>query len=196
MLMLQTTNLSERFERALVFAHRLHGQQRRKGSDIPYISHLMSVSALVLEMGGDETEAIAGLLHDAIEDQGGEATRQVICEQFGAEVADIVQGCTDCDIQPKPPWLERKRCYLRQLQRASASVQRVALADKLHNARATLFDLERWGPEVWHKFQGGREGSLWYYNSLVKIFDETRATVWNQEFKRIVSALNTYGTGV
>jgi (p)ppGpp synthase/HD superfamily hydrolase len=191
--MLEITTLTERFERALVFAHRLHGQQRRKGSDIPYISHLMSVSALVLEMGGNESEAIAGLLHDAIEDQGGEATRQAICEQFGPEVADIVQGCTDCDTHPKPPWLERKRRYLRQLQMAPVSVRRVALADKLHNARSTLFDLERWGPEVWQKFQGGREGSIWYYNSLVKIFDETRETVWSQEFKRIVSALNTYG---
>ncbi|ACK73893.1 metal dependent phosphohydrolase (plasmid) [Gloeothece citriformis PCC 7424] len=160
--------LTDRFQKALVYATQLHAQQVRKGSNVPYISHLLSVAALVLEDGGDEDEAIAGLLHDAIEDQGGEATRQEICRQFGDRVAEIVEGCTDSDTIPKPPWRERKQAYIERFPRASSSVRRVSLADKLHNARSLVADYYSQKQATWNKFKGGREGTLWYYRSIIE----------------------------
>lgn len=160
--------LSDRFEVALVYAFRLHRTQLRKGTQIPYIAHLMSVAALVLEDGGTEDEAIAALLHDAIEDQGGDAVRQEIRQRFGAEVSAIVEGCTESDSQPKPPWRERKAASLKVLETASEAVQRLALADKLHNAKSMLTEYRQCGDQVWHKFRGGREGTLWYYQQFIQ----------------------------
>ncbi|WP_013334510.1 HD domain-containing protein [Gloeothece verrucosa] len=160
--------LSARFEKALVYAAQLHAQQLRKGSQVPYISHLLSVAALVLEDGGDEDEAIAGLLHDAVEDQGGEATRQEISRQFGERVAAIVEGCTDSDTIPKPPWRERKQAYIERFRYAGSSVRRVSLADKLHNARCIATDYYSQKQATWNKFKGGREGTLWYYRSIIE----------------------------
>jgi (p)ppGpp synthase/HD superfamily hydrolase len=180
----ETGKLTDRFEEALVYANRLHSKQTRKGGKIPYISHLLSVAALVLENGGDEDEAIAALLHDAVEDQGGKATREAILNMFGEKVVEIVDGCTDADTIPKPPWQERKQ----QLRHASASVRKVALADKLHNARSILSDLSREGEATWKKFQGGKEGTLWYYQTLLELFLETDSNSWLvQELNRIVS---------
>jgi (p)ppGpp synthase/HD superfamily hydrolase len=187
----ETPKLTHRFEQALVYATRLHAKQIRKGGNVPYISHLLSVAALVLENGGDEDEAIAALLHDAVEDQGGTATREVILNMFGTRVIEIVDGCTDADTIPKPPWEERKQQYIEKLRHASTSVRRVALADKLHNARSILSDLYKEGEATWEKFKGGKDGTLWYYHTLLEVFLETDADSWLvQELNCIVSEFN------
>ena len=155
--------LSTRFDEALVFASRLHAQQMRKGSNIPYISHLLSVAAIVLENGGDENEAIAALLHDAIEDQGGDATRQEIQRRFGQAVVEIVNGCTDADTVPKPPWQARKEAYISHLRSATPSILLVSAADKLHNLRSLRKDYPLVGERLWQRFKTGKEGTLWYY---------------------------------
>jgi (p)ppGpp synthase/HD superfamily hydrolase len=165
--------LTNRFEGALLYATRLHAHQTRKGSRVPYISHLLGVTALVLEDGGDEDQAIAALLHDAVEDQGGPATLEEIRSRFGEHVAAIVEGCTDAFTSPKPPWRQRKEAYLAHLRQAGPDVRRVSLADKLHNARTILVDLRRNGEGVWWRFNGGKTGTLWYYHSLVEVFRET-----------------------
>ena len=120
--------LGERFEEALVYATRLHGAQLRKGSAVPYVAHLLAVTALVLEDGGGEEEAVAALLHDAVEDQGGDATRQEIRRRFGDHVTALVDGCTDTDVVPKPPWRERKERYLEHLATAPPEVRRISAA--------------------------------------------------------------------
>ena len=129
---------------------------------LPYIAHLLAVAALVLEHGGDEDEAIAALLHDAIEDQGGHAARRQIAERFGPRVAAIVEGATETDLQPKPPWRERKEEHLARLHEADRSVQLVVAADKLHNARSLIADYGRLGEALWSHFRGGKAGTLWY----------------------------------
>ncbi len=147
--------LNERFDQALNYAIQLHADQLRKGSGVPYLAHLLSVTALVLEDGGSEDEAIAALLHDAVEDQGGLATLEEIRSKFGTHVADIVAGCTDSFEDPRPPWKQRKDRYLQHLAQATPEVRRVSLADKLHNAAfypgesahhrfAHLEPLQRW----------------------------------------------------
>lgn len=169
---MEAIKLTERFENALRYAFALHGEQARKGSGTPYMAHLLGVTALVLENGGDEDNAIAALLHDAVEDQGGLATLAEIRRRFGDRVAEIVEGCTDSYEIPKPPWRERKERYLAHLRQASADVRRVALADKLYNARSILYDLKRSGEDVWARFRGGKDGSLWYYQALAEIFQD------------------------
>jgi (p)ppGpp synthase/HD superfamily hydrolase len=180
------TDLTERFEEALVFAAHLHQHQKRKTTQIPYISHLMSVSALVLEDGGDEDEAIAGLLHDAVEDQGGKQTLEEVRNRFGDRVAFIIESCSDSFVKPKPPWRERKDAFLDLLRSAPEDVRRVALADKIHNARSLLISLRKDGKEVWEYFNGGKEGSLWYYRSLLQIFRETGDDFMTEELARIM----------
>src|SRR6202790_4352965 len=151
------------------YAFALHASQRRKGTTIPYISHLMSVAALVLEHGGDEEQAIAGLLHDAIEDVGAEQ-EAVIAGRFGPRVARIVRACTDADTLPKPPWRARKEAYIAHLEHADRDALLVSCADKLHNARAIVGDLRTHGLAVFDRFTGGRAGTIWYYASLAKVF--------------------------
>lgn len=158
--------LSPRFEQALTYACILHSGQVRKRTEVPYISHLLSVASLALEYGADEDEAIAALLHDAVEDAGGKPREADLRQRFGNRVADIVVGCTDTDEFPKPPWLERKKTYIEHLQNASASARFVSCCDKLHNARSIVSDLRQHGEQTWAKFNGGREGSLWYYETL------------------------------
>lgn len=187
--------LGTRFGDALLYALHLHAEQKRKGTNIPYISHLLAVTALVLEDGGDEDEAIAALLHDAIEDAGGEETRQEIRRRFGDKVVEIVNGCTDTDETPKPPWLDRKKRYLEHLSSASAEMLRVSSADKLHNARAILSDFRRHGSKVWERFNGGREGTLWYYRQLVQIFHQTSPGFLTEELDRVVSELERLADG-
>jgi (p)ppGpp synthase/HD superfamily hydrolase len=182
-------HLGPRFVEAFAFAARLHQEQRRKGADIPYLSHLMSVAALVLEDGGDEDEAIAGLLHDAVEDQGGRPTLEEIRARFGDRVARIVEGCTDSEVVPKPPWRERKERYLEHLRHAEADVRRVSSADKLHNARSILTDYRRRGDEVFDRFTAGKDETLWYYRSLVAAFGETGGGRLADELARVVAEL-------
>jgi len=158
---------SRRYDQALIYAHELHREQIRKGSKVPYISHLLSVSALVCEAGEGEDVAIAALLHDAAEDQGGEKTLATIRERFGDVVADIVAACSDTFEDPKPPWRARKERYIAHLSTASAGARAVSCADKLHNARSIVAELRSQGPKTWEKFAGKRDGSLWYYRSIV-----------------------------
>jgi (p)ppGpp synthase/HD superfamily hydrolase len=183
------------FERALAFATRLHARQVRKETDIPYISHLIAVAGLVLEHGGDRDEAIAGLLHDAIEDcpedyPGGRA--QLKCDierEFGAAVLAIVEGCTDAEVDPKPPWRPRKEAYLAHLPRAPASVRLVSCADKLHNARAIVADLRVMGPALFTRFTGKRDGTLWYYRALAEEFGRGGPAALAAELRRTVETM-------
>lgn len=161
---------SPRFHDALRLATEWHATQRRKGTAIPYIAHLLAVAAIVLEHGGTEDEAIAALLHDAIEDQGGAPIRDEIRRHFGDHVVEIVNGCTDAEVMPKPPWRERKEAYLAHLATASPSVLLVAVADKLHNARAILADYRTLGEALWPRFNASKTEILWYYRGLVAAF--------------------------
>jgi (p)ppGpp synthase/HD superfamily hydrolase len=165
--------LTTRFDEAFRYARHLHQNQLRKGTAIPYISHLMAVSALVVEHGGDENQAIAGLLHDAAEDQGGAATLAEIRAKFGDAVADIVADCTDAWTEPKPPWRARKKAYLDVLLHKPQTSLLVSLADKTHNAEAILFDYRALGPALWDRFNGGADGTRWYYGELSSFFART-----------------------
>jgi (p)ppGpp synthase/HD superfamily hydrolase len=187
-----TSILTARFEDALVFTAQLHAQQYRKGSQIPYIAHLLSVSALVIEAGGDEDLAIAALLHDAVEDQGGLETLVKIRQRFGKRVADIVDSCSDSYTMPKPAWKTRKENYLDKLQTSSQEVRLVSLADKLHNARNTLRDLRKENEMVWDKFNGGKTGTLWYYRSLIEIFEQFEDNFLLDELKRVVNQIGVF----
>ncbi|HEX6475453.1 MAG TPA: HD domain-containing protein [Candidatus Limnocylindria bacterium] len=161
---------SERLIEALGMAARLHAGQRRKGSDIPYLSHLLGTCAIALDYGAGEDEAIAALLHDAIEDvQPTEEARAAVAA-FGPEVLRLVEGCTDSDTHPKPPWRQRKEAYIAHVAERDAAILLVSAADKLHNSRSILSDLRRFGPATWDRFNGGRDGSLWYYRTLVGAF--------------------------
>jgi (p)ppGpp synthase/HD superfamily hydrolase len=164
--------LTLRYDEALTFAHMLHRNQTRKGTNIPYISHLLAVSALVTEHGGSEDQAIAALLHDGPEDQGGEATLERIREMFGDDVAAIVSDCTDSWVEPKPPWRARKEAYLAKLGSKPKASLLVSLADKTHNAEAILFDYRDIGDVLWGRFNGGKEGTHWYYQSLSDVFQD------------------------
>lgn len=163
--------LTERFIEALEFATRLHDIQLRKGSGVPYLAHPLAVASLVLEAGGSEDEVIAALLHDGPEDQGGLETLEEIRLRFGEVVAGIVAECSDSFDLQKPPWKARKLAYLNGLETASQSAILVSCADKLHNARSIVADYRLIGEELWERFRGGREGTLWYYRALVQQFD-------------------------
>jgi (p)ppGpp synthase/HD superfamily hydrolase len=165
-------SLSHLYDEALVYAARLHRTQLRKGSNVPYIAHLLSVSSRVLTAGGSEVQAIAGLLHDAAEDQGGQATLDEIRQRFGNGVAEIVADCTDSWGDPKPEWRPRKEAYLAKLPLKPASSLLVSLADKVDNAEAIASDLAEVGEVVWQRFTGGRDGTIWYYRTLSGIFNE------------------------
>jgi GTP pyrophosphokinase len=181
--------LSPRFERALVLANRLHARQKRKGTEIPYVAHLMTVAGMVLEAGGDEDMAIAALLHDAVEDQGGQPTLRKIRKMFGKRVAEIVAGCTDSDAVPKPPWRQRKETYIAHLRHAPPEVRLVSASDKLHNARTVLADYRRLGEALWPRFTGQRDGTLWYYRTLVETFRAAGSNSVVDELGRVVAEL-------
>jgi (p)ppGpp synthase/HD superfamily hydrolase len=152
---------------------------------------LIAVASIVLEQGGSEDEAIAALLHDAIEDQGGSPTRELIRQRYGENVVEIVDGCTDADVMPKPPWRARKEAYIRHLVDAPASVRLVSASDKLHNARAILADYRILGESLWQRFNGGKEGTLWYYRSLVDVLRAAERTPLVDELERVVSDIET-----
>ena len=181
--------LSQKFEKALIYATRIHGGQLRKKTKIPYIGHILGVTAIALEYGANETEAIGALLHDAVEDCGGAKRLRDIDRKFGKSVAKIVVGCTDTDQIPKPPWRERKEKYIAHLDKASASTRLVSASDKLHNARAILHNLREQGDSVWSRFNGGKEGTLWYYRSLVTAFHKHGPSELVDELDRVVTEI-------
>lgn len=160
---------SQRVPEALTLMFELHKDQRRKGADqAPYVVHLLGVAALVGEFGGDEDQFIAALLHDAAEDQGGMAVLGRIRNAFGERVADLVLACSDTVEEVKPPWKERKLRHIAHVAEAPAAVKLIIAADKLHNARSLWASLRQYGPkETWKNFKGGRDGSLWYYQSML-----------------------------
>ncbi|MEO7156800.1 MAG: HD domain-containing protein [Vicinamibacterales bacterium] len=160
---------TDRFVAAMAYAHQVHRGQRRKGTGIPYLAHVLGVTAIAMEYGADEDEAIGALLHDAAEDGGGEETLAEIRARFGDAVGDIVLGCSDSlveDPEDKLPWRERKENYLAHLEHASQSVCLVSASDKLHNVRAIIRDYREHSDDVWQRFQGKREGTLWYYETV------------------------------
>ncbi len=192
------TILTNRFDDALRYAAIVHRNQRRKGTDVPYLSHLLGVASLVLENGGDEGETIAALLHDAAEDKGGTRELDQIQARFGSRVAEIVEACSDSlerDPAKKPPWHERKVAYHRHLRESGdPSVLLVSAADKLHNARATLTDVRTFGRSVWKRFSATREDALWNYRELLKIYaaaskTDERLRPLVRELRRVVREL-------
>ena len=190
---MQTADLSvqlgPRFREALVYAAELHVDQVRKETAIPYIAHLLSVAALVIEDGGGEDQAIAGLLHDAVEDQGGQPTLEIIRARFGQQVADIVEACSDADRFPKPPWRERKERYVEHLRHADESVLRVSLADKLHNARAIVLDYRTLGEQLWSRFNATRDDTLWYYHGVLGVLRDRLSSPLVDELARTILQL-------
>jgi GTP pyrophosphokinase len=183
-------DLTDRFTQALAFPVRIHAGQRRKGTAIPYLSHPLAVASLALEHGADEDEAMAALLHDAIEDGPPEAAEE-IARLFGPRVAALVAGCSDSQGRPKPPWRRRKEAYLAHLAEAPAGVLLVSLADKVHNARAILLDYRQVGEALWSRFKADKAGTLWYYRAPVAAFqarqEAPRALV--EELARTVAVL-------
>jgi len=181
--------LGPRFTEAFLYAAEKHATQTRKRTDVPYISHLMAVAALVLEAGGGEDEAVAALLHDVVEDCGGMPVLEEVRRRFGNRVADIVQGCTDAYTIPKPEWKKRKLDYLDTLRRASDDVRLVSAADKLHNVRTILADYRREGDAVWDRFSGRRDGTLWYYRAVLDVLREGTPNRLIDELQRVVTEL-------
>jgi (p)ppGpp synthase/HD superfamily hydrolase len=187
--------LGPRFLRAFEFAAKKHSGQTRKASTIPYIAHLMGVASLVLEAGGDEDIAIAALLHDVVEDCGGAPMLKEVRRRFGARVAKIVDGCTDADTSPKPPWLERKQKYIARLKKEDAETRLVSAADKLNNIRSILSDYRAIGESVWSRFNGGREGTLWYYQTLRDEFLRHKPNRITRDFELAVRELESLAEG-
>jgi (p)ppGpp synthase/HD superfamily hydrolase len=178
--------LTEKFTLAMSKSQEWHASQVRKGSEVPYFTHPMSVAALVLEDGGSEDEAIAALLHDTIEDCGGEVIRQKILALFGERILTLVDGCSEKIAVPKPPWRERKQEYLDRLRSSTPEVIRISLADKLHNCRSIDRDWQQEGDLVWEKFTAGKEGTLWYYRSLAAVFHDRTDSWMVDELSKLV----------
>jgi (p)ppGpp synthase/HD superfamily hydrolase len=191
----RSIELGPRFLRAFEFAAEKHAGQTRKASTIPYLAHLMGVASLVLEAGGDEDLAIAALLHDVVEDCGGMPILKEVRREFGKRVAKVVDGCTDTDADPKPPWRERKENYIQHLKRADADTRLVSAADKLNNVRSILSDYRAIGESVWSRFSGGREGTLWYYRTLRDQFLRHPRNRITRDLELAVNELETLAAG-
>jgi len=199
--MTDATVLTDRFDRALLYATHVHGGQVRKGTPIPYIAHLLAVAATVLEYDGSEDGAIAALLHDAVEDQGGEPRLSDIRNRFGDRVADIVRSCSDTVVnssagQQKEDWHTRKKRYVEHLNLVDQETLLVSLSDKIHNARSILRDLRKpeVGRAVWERFKNSRKDTLWYYRELAKSFqrrlkDQSAKMQLANELSEIVDVL-------
>jgi (p)ppGpp synthase/HD superfamily hydrolase len=181
--------LGKRLQRAFRYAAEQHAGQTRKQSAVPYLSHLMAVTALVLEGGGDENMAIAALLHDVVEDCGGMPRLREVRRMFGARVAKIVEGCTDSFADPKLPWIIRKNEYLRRLKHEDAETRLVSASDKLHNVRTVIADYRRDGESIWKRFSGGRDGTLWYYRALSDEFQRRKPNRSTRELAIAVAEL-------
>ena len=179
--------LTNRFSSAVNLALDLHRTQKRKLSGTPYAAHLLRVAGTVLEHGADEDTAIAAVLHDAVEDQGGPKAREIICSQFGDRVASIVDECSDTDETPKPPWRERKERYLAHLATASPPAQLISAADKLDNVRSLTSSYRQSGETVWQHFRGERDGTLWYFRSVRDILEQTGPKTLADELSRAVT---------
>ena len=180
---------SLRFRRAITAALNFHREQTRKGGTVPYISHVLAVTSIVQEYGGTEDEAIAALLHDAVNNGGGQEALDEIARKFSAKIADIVWDCADTLEFPKSPWRDRKETFLRRLPDLSDSTRLVIAADKLHNARCLLADLRSQGDEVWASFSGGKEGTLWYYRSVSETLKKVGPHLLAAELNRVVGEL-------
>ena len=167
---------SPRLVEAFAYAEQIHRHQCRKKTLAPVLSHLMAVASLVLENGGDEEEAMAALLHDGPEDCAGQETLDEIRQRFGDRVAHIVAGCTDSMGEPKPPWKGRKSRYIAHLPQADESILLVSLADKVHNVRSLVVEYRSVGEALWQRFSASRDQSLWYYASLLRVFEEVHST--------------------
>jgi GTP pyrophosphokinase len=187
--------LGPRFLRAIEFAAAKHRGQARKASTIPYVAHLMGVASLVLEAGGDEDLAIAALLHDVVEDCGGTPMLKEVRRRFGSKVARIVDGCTDAYTIPKPEWRERKESYIRRLKQEDADTRLVSAADKLNNVRSILSDYRAVGESVWSRFNGGRDGTLWYYRTLRDEFLRSKPNRVTRDFDLAVRELELLTAG-
>lgn len=182
---------SPRLDDAIALATHAFRDVERKGSGVPYLTHLLQVMVHVAEAGGDEDQLIAAVLHDYVEDIDG-ATVAEVEARFGARVAELVAGLSDAVSRPKPPWRERKQRYLEHLRHAPAELKLIACADKLHNAESMHRDLDAVGAEVWDRFTASREDTLWYYRSVV----DALANAWDHELlvrlRRAVDALHTW----
>jgi GTP pyrophosphokinase len=188
---------SDRIIEAMAAAAQIHGIQARKGTTIPYLSHLLDTCAIALDYGANEDEAIAALLHDAIEDgEPTEAARKTVWS-FGGEVGRIVEGCTDADTHPKPPWRERKETYLERLAKEDRSILLVSASDKLHNARSIVRDLRAVGEDLWGRFSAPKDQTLWYYRSLVTSYRSNPAhtPALIDELDRTVTEMETLAKG-
>jgi (p)ppGpp synthase/HD superfamily hydrolase len=188
--------LTDSFDRALLYATHVHGGQVRKATTVPYVAHLLAVAATVLEYGGDEEMAIGALLHDAAEDQGGSARLQDIRNRFGDRVANFVAACSDSLAntaagEKKAGWHERKQKYLAHLPDLDRDTLLISLSDKVHNARSILRDLRKSevGSKVWSRFSASREDTLWYYGELAKTFQRVLPGQLSDELAGIAKAL-------
>lgn len=186
------TTLGPRFEEALLFANRIHSEQKRKDSGAPYLAHALGVTALVLEDGGTEEEAIGALLHDAAEDQGGEKILAEIREKFGPKLEQIVRECSDTLVSPKPPWKGRKEYHLSGLKTALPETIRIMQADKVYNARNLQRSLIEHGSQTWQNFKGGREGTLWYFHQMYDLLSQTRSGYLMMEFARLIDLIEAF----
>ena len=190
---------TSRFADAFAFAFEVHREQTKKGGTVPYISHLLEVAALVLSYGGNEDEAIAALLHDAVEDHPDIASFETIGKRFGRPVAAIVESCSDATVIPKPPWRPRKEKYIEHMREADESVLMVAAADKLANARAVMKDYRMVGEQIWGRFNAGKGEQLWYYRTVTKALADRAGSgrAWElvEELKRAVAALEALCDG-
>ena len=182
-------HLGPRLQKAFRYAAAKHAGQTRKQTAVPYLSHLMAVTSLVLEGGGDEQMAIAALLHDVVEDCGGTPRLREVRRKFGARVAKIVQGCTDSFSDPKLPWIVRKEEYLKRLKHEDVETRLVSASDKLHNVRSVITDYRQDGESIWKRFSGGREGTLWYYRALSDEFQRRKPNRITRELALAVQAL-------
>lgn len=183
---------STRFGQALAYATEAHGGQTRKISGVPYVAHLLGVASLALEFGATEDEAVAALLHDVVEDQGGLSRLEDVKTRFGIEVARLVEACSDSlssDPDQKAPWRERKVHHLERLAKADASVRLVTACDKLHNLQNILRDLRHRGVAIWAHFKSRPEDQVWYYESVLGALEAAEARPFIQDLWDAVSAL-------
>ena len=186
---MSTPKLSPAFDQAFAYAHEAHAAQTRKGTNAPYIAHLMGVASIVLDDGGSETEAIAALLHDAAEDHGGRERLADIESRFGGDVARIVEDCTDSWETPPPPWADRKRAYVEHARALPRPSLRVSAADKVHNTYAILRDLRNMGERVWERFDAAPDDVMAYYEGLVRAYRQAGGGRLVDELDRIVRGI-------
>jgi (p)ppGpp synthase/HD superfamily hydrolase len=179
----------ERFQDALAYTAAAHAHQTRKGKDTPYLAHPLGVCARVIEAGGDEDQAIAALLHDTAEDQGGRERLADIERRYGARVAGMVEALSDTLEEPKPPWRARKEAHLAHLDDAPADVLLVAVADKLYNVDSINQDLRVDGDAIWSRFTAGKDPTIWYFRKLAALFARRLPGPLTDQYQRAVDGL-------